>query len=96
MKWEESKQFIEYVKEHGIIQFLNVYHKCKDRKGDELKWGDEIEYLLVKYEEEQKTVKLELRAVDILQTLQEQEHNYNASKEKYAVCVFFALPTFSH
>ncbi len=39
--WDELKPHIKYVKEHGIIQFLNVYNKLKDRSADTLKWGDE-------------------------------------------------------
>lgn len=39
---EETKKFTKHVKERGIIQFINLYKKLKDRQGDELKWGDEV------------------------------------------------------
>jgi len=30
LSWEDSKKYLEYVKEHGIIQFLNCYSKYSD------------------------------------------------------------------
>jgi len=33
---------IEFVKKHGLLQFLNIYHSQKDRTKDKLKWGDEV------------------------------------------------------
>ena len=82
LHWHESKQVIEYVKEHGIIQFLNTYEKYKNRKDLELKWGDEIEYIIVKYDKKTKSVRLELRADELLHALQKPEHEYNESVAK--------------
>lgn len=42
LQWSEAKEHADYVREHGIQQFLNVYHKLKDRTGDVLLWGDEV------------------------------------------------------
>jgi hypothetical protein len=30
------------VREHGVRQFLEVFRRVKDRRGDVLKWGDEV------------------------------------------------------
>ena len=44
--WEEaSEKPTEFVRKHGIIQFLNIYNKLKDRTRDSLRWGDEVNYL---------------------------------------------------
>lgn len=42
LPWSDAKQHAEYVREHGIEQFLNIYHRLKDRTGDRLLWGDEV------------------------------------------------------
>lgn len=42
MSWEEAKQHADYVREHGIDQFLKIWHRLKDRTGDVLLWGDEV------------------------------------------------------
>lgn len=42
LSWDETKQLADHVRQHGIDQFLNLYHQLLDRKGDVLKWGDEV------------------------------------------------------
>lgn len=42
LSWENSKPYLNHIKEHGITQFLNIYNSVKDRHGDILKWGDEV------------------------------------------------------
>lgn len=73
LNWEETKKYVEHVREHGIIQFINLYKRLRDRQGDVLKWGDEVEYIIVKFDDEQKEAKVSLRAHEILQILNEKE-----------------------
>lgn len=42
LKWEETKKYADHVRKHGIIQFLNIHNKVKERQKDVLKWGDEV------------------------------------------------------
>lgn len=42
LSWEETQQHGEHVRRHGIKQFINLYHKLKDRQDECLKWGDEV------------------------------------------------------
>lgn len=42
LSWEETKKHADHVRQHGIDQFVNLYHQLLDRKGDVLKWGDEV------------------------------------------------------
>lgn len=42
LSWEKTKEHAEHVRAHGIAQFINLYHRLKDRQGDVLKWGDEV------------------------------------------------------
>lgn len=76
LSWEETRKYAEHVRKLGIDQFIKLFHKLKNRKGDELKWGDEVEYMLVEINNESKTAKLRLNAGEILDILQEKEKNF--------------------
>ncbi|XP_060665158.1 glutamate--cysteine ligase [Drosophila nasuta] len=74
LSWEETKKLADHVREHGINQFVNLYHRLKDRQGDILKWGDEVEYIIVKFDDEKKVARVALKAQDLLHKLNEKEH----------------------
>lgn len=42
LSWVDTKKNATLVHKVGIQQFLALYHGLKDRKGDVLKWGDEV------------------------------------------------------
>ena len=42
LTWEETQKHIQYIREHGIEQFIHLYNNVKDRRNDCLKWGDEV------------------------------------------------------
>lgn len=42
LNWEETRKYADHIRKHGIIQFLNIYNKVKERQKDVLKWGDEV------------------------------------------------------
>ncbi|KAG6885915.1 hypothetical protein C0993_007933 [Termitomyces sp. T159_Od127] len=69
LTWDEAKKYAEHVRFHGITQFLNTWDRLKDRHGDELLWGDEIEYMVVSLDGDQKNAKLSLRQTEILAKL---------------------------
>lgn len=73
LSWEETKELADHVRKHGIEQFINLYHRLKDREGDILKWGDEVEYIIVDFDEEQQKARVALRAQDLLTHLNEKE-----------------------
>ncbi|XP_071506165.1 glutamate--cysteine ligase catalytic subunit-like [Diadema antillarum] len=73
LTWEETKKYTDHVRKHGIQQFINLYHRLKDRPCDTLKWGDEIEYILVKLDHEEKKARVLLAAERLLPVLQEKE-----------------------
>ncbi|KAM7348926.1 glutamate--cysteine ligase isoform 2-T12 [Cochliomyia hominivorax] len=73
LSWEETKALAEHVREHGIQQFINLYHRLKDRQGDVLKWGDEVEYIIVKFDDNKKTAKVSLKAQELLGILNKKE-----------------------
>lgn len=77
LSWEETKKYADHVRQHGIIQFLNIYHKLKDRQKDVLKWGDEVEYMLLAFDHENQKVRLVLEGEEMLETLQDRGEKTN-------------------
>ena len=65
LKWEDSKKHLNYVREAGVRQFVHTYERVKDLKGDELLWGDEIEYGIFVLDEGEKKIRLSLRAKEV-------------------------------
>uniref|UniRef100_A0A183D347 Glutamate--cysteine ligase n=1 Tax=Gongylonema pulchrum TaxID=637853 RepID=A0A183D347_9BILA len=58
------------LQKHGIAQFIALYERLKGREGDQLRWGDEIEYTILKFDDTAKKVRVSLRAEEILGRLQ--------------------------
>ncbi|KAL6079062.1 glutamate--cysteine ligase [Balamuthia mandrillaris] len=73
LPWEQAKKYADYIREHGIYQFLAIYQNTKTRKGDCLKFGDEIEYMVVHVDDAEKKIRLALRAHQILDELMKEE-----------------------
>ncbi|XP_059586375.1 glutamate--cysteine ligase catalytic subunit isoform X2 [Alligator mississippiensis] len=77
LSWEETRRHAAHVRSHGILQFLHIYRALCDRHKDVLKWGDEVEYMLVAFDHENKKVRLLLSGEDVLHTLQEKGERIN-------------------
>ncbi|XP_052665885.1 glutamate--cysteine ligase catalytic subunit isoform X2 [Harpia harpyja] len=77
LSWEDTRRHAEHVRKHGILQFLHIYRALRDRHKDVLKWGDEVEYMLVKFDHENKKVRLVLCGEEVLQTLQDKGEKVN-------------------
>lgn len=73
LSWEETKALADHVRKHGIIQFVNLYHRLKNRKDDILKFGDEVEYIIVKFNHEEKTARVKLSGPDLIEQLNQKE-----------------------
>ena len=63
--WPKSKQNLNYVREAGVRQFISTYNRVKNLKGDELLWGDEVEYGIFILDDENKKIRLSLRAKEV-------------------------------
>ncbi|GAA5847425.1 hypothetical protein JCM9279_000475 [Rhodotorula babjevae] len=70
LAWSDAAKHADYVREHGIEQLLHIWERLKDRTGDRLLWGDEVEYLVISYDDEGKNARLSLRQTEILEDLQ--------------------------
>ena len=42
LSWPETKALADFVRDHGIQQFLNIFHARRHRSDETLKWGDEV------------------------------------------------------
>ena len=63
--WDASKPDLKYIRQAGVRQFISTYNRVKDLQGDELLWGDEIEYGVFKLDHASKKVRLSLRAKEV-------------------------------
>uniref|UniRef100_A0A8C7N0V5 Glutamate--cysteine ligase n=1 Tax=Oncorhynchus kisutch TaxID=8019 RepID=A0A8C7N0V5_ONCKI len=77
LNWEETKKYADHVRKHGIVQFLNIYNKVKERQKDVLLWGDEVEYMLIEMDEKNEKVRLVLNGGEVLETLQDKGEKTN-------------------
>jgi len=71
--WDDSKKDLEYIRKAGVRQFISTYNRVKDLKGDELLWGDEVEYGIFHIDPETKKVRLSLRAKEVMDELNRKE-----------------------
>jgi hypothetical protein len=59
--------------EQSEQQLLATWRRAKGKERDALLWGDEIEYLVVTYDDDKREVRLSLRQADILEALASDE-----------------------
>lgn len=93
LKWEDAKKYSHHVREHGVQQFINTYHRLKDRRNDNLKWGDEVEYILTSWDHDKKTCMLSLRGEEVINILNQHKKshpddgfaNWNPEYAKYMI-----------
>lgn len=71
LDWPETQKLADHVRAHGIEQLLSLWNKVRDRRGDRVLWGDEIEYIVVSLDDENKNATLSLRQGEILKVLAE-------------------------
>uniref|UniRef100_A0A914HC80 Glutamate--cysteine ligase n=1 Tax=Globodera rostochiensis TaxID=31243 RepID=A0A914HC80_GLORO len=86
LSWPKTVEHLQYIKAHGIDQFIALYHRVKGRERDQLRWGDEIEYTIVKFDDEHKKVRVSLRAKDLLDALMASEDvNRSLGEENHSL-----------
>eukprot|EP01088_Endostelium_zonatum_P019189 TRINITY_DN649_c0_g1_i1.p1 TRINITY_DN649_c0_g1~~TRINITY_DN649_c0_g1_i1.p1 ORF type:complete len:616 (+),score=146.14 TRINITY_DN649_c0_g1_i1:224-2071(+) len=83
LSWEEIQEVKEYIKEHGIAQFIHKYNAFKSIKNDPMLWGDEMEYTLVHINHEQQRARLNLIGPELLEVLENQEAQAQAAGKRF-------------
>ncbi|KAI9004403.1 glutamate-cysteine ligase-domain-containing protein [Hyaloraphidium curvatum] len=66
LSWDEAKKYADYVRYHGISQFIAIWNRVKARKNDRLLWGDEIEGSVVHLDHDAQVARVTLRANEVL------------------------------
>lgn len=72
VEWPFCLFHVEYIRNHGVLQFLHTYNRVKDTKSP-LLWGDEIEYHLVKIS--RKSAQVALIAPELIEKLKKQDEH---------------------
>ncbi|KAF8545504.1 glutamate-cysteine ligase-domain-containing protein [Trichophaea hybrida] len=73
LAWEDAKQRADQVRKLGIQQLLEIWNAYRGNERDILLWGDEVEYLVIAFDEENKNACLSLRQAEILDALSVEE-----------------------
>lgn len=73
LEWEDAKHHADEVRKLGIQQLLEIWKNYRGNERDVLLWGDELEYLVVSYDEEKRHALLSLRQAEILEELANDE-----------------------
>lgn len=63
-------QHADYIRQHGISQFISIYRNSSQRTDAPRTWGDELEYAVVAVDHAQKTAKLSIRQEETLEELE--------------------------
>ncbi|WOO83378.1 Glutamate--cysteine ligase [Vanrija pseudolonga] len=92
LDWPETKPLAEHIRNHGITQFLNTWKRWKDRSGEGLLWGDEIEMFVTSLDDSVPAAYLSLRQSEILEKLKNVTEDPELQKFKPAGCR--SIPTF--
>lgn len=73
LSWEDAMSKLQYVRSHGIEQFVHIYDSAKNITDDLLRWGDEIEHNVFRLvggtEDGHRTVKVSLRSPEIIERI---------------------------
>ncbi|TDH72620.1 hypothetical protein CCR75_004293 [Bremia lactucae] len=93
LDWPEALEWLQHVRAQGIDQFLHTYNRVKDIEGDELKWGDELEYGVFQMDKETKHARLALRGAEILRQLQAKEKNSEENGVDHKYIKTIAMPS---
>ncbi|KAK9464446.1 glutamate-cysteine ligase-domain-containing protein [Lipomyces arxii] len=94
LPWKEVEKYADHVREHGIKQLINIWKNEKDSRGNKLLWGDEVEYMVVSYDDENKRALLSLRQAEILLALEENEKEVRIEENALNLGPGQRIPTF--
>ena len=92
LEWEESIEHLEYVRKHGIHQFVNTWNRVKSLSNEKLLWGEETEMSILHMSPDTMEVKLSLRGAEVRDQLNEAEASFlenGGNVTEAATYVFF-------
>ncbi len=80
LPWEESRQYSEHIRKNGLAQLINMFNAAYNRSDDKYLWGDEVEYILVQFNEKLKTAKINIDKDYILEDLNKSGEMFELAK----------------
>ena len=69
LSWLEIKENLEKIRAKQVKQLIRIYNKHKHLTNDPFKWGDEVEFSLIKFDHENKKCHLLLKSKKILEQI---------------------------
>lgn len=84
LPWEESRQYSEHVRKNGLCQLVNMFNSAYARSQDKYLWGDEVEYILVQFNQSQQTAKINIDKDYILEDLNKPGELFKLAKDNNA------------
>ncbi|KAG8912806.1 hypothetical protein FRC01_004883, partial [Tulasnella sp. 417] len=70
LPWPDAKIYFGHIRERGLTQLLNIWNKSKDRCDDPFLWGEEIECMLLAFDDNDRNAKLALDQDEVLPQLE--------------------------
>lgn len=81
LDWTEISKSAKLIKREGIKQFIRLFNKCKNRRDERFKWGDEVEFMMVRFDHENRNVQLLLKAKQLLELMDRREEEEGDSRK---------------
>ncbi|CCH42120.1 Glutamate-cysteine ligase [Wickerhamomyces ciferrii] len=74
LPWEESRQYSNHIRSNGLEQLINMFNAASKRQDDPFLWGDELEYILVQFNNNTHRAKINIDKDYILEDLNKPGH----------------------
>ncbi|KZO95665.1 glutamate-cysteine ligase catalytic subunit [Calocera viscosa TUFC12733] len=78
LPWARVKLLSAHIRERGIRQFLSTWRRNRERGGDEMSWGDELESMVLRFHDEEKLALLPLGQGELISLLKHTGSNSGA------------------
>ncbi|CAE8594569.1 unnamed protein product [Polarella glacialis] len=75
LSWKDSLEHLNYIREHGVLQFIATYNRLVAVENDTLLYGDEIEYGILKLDRVNRKARISLQGSESLEFLRSREQN---------------------
>lgn len=80
LTWEESVKHSEYIRKHGVAQFLTTYRRAQGIKEDPLYFGDEVEHALLHLDPLRREARISLRGIAVMEALRASESSQSTDE----------------
>eukprot|EP00344_Euplotes_crassus_P002658 CAMPEP_0197001892 /NCGR_PEP_ID=MMETSP1380-20130617/6480_1 /TAXON_ID=5936 /ORGANISM="Euplotes crassus, Strain CT5" /LENGTH=637 /DNA_ID=CAMNT_0042419747 /DNA_START=37 /DNA_END=1950 /DNA_ORIENTATION=- len=98
LTWDEMEKAQDQIKLYGVLQAIKLYDTFKhlDKKLEDLKWGEELEYHVGKLDHKDKKAKIVVegykKVIEILKDIEQDEFDYQAEFGSWMVEAVPAKP----